>query len=509
MLKLTYSKELHTYYISDLHLDQKKDKKGDIIKIKNKKKYLKEQISYLMNNIDDYENNLLCFLGDISENLSLSKDFFSLLREEYSGKILYCLGNHEYYGFKKNKNLKESFLQSLRSLNIIVIGINGQLFAIDKYNCVRIVKYMNVYEIKSLIYCCTGCGIKDLTRSITLNEEEESLIAKEQNENYQKAIDISKKFNLPLIIMSHYNPEAYIENIIYDKNIYYLYGHTHWNNLKRDLNIYADAQIGYEEKPCYCKELYIERIPHKFESFENGIHKISLNDYYSFICKNSSFSMSPPKPNSKYWNGNIYMIKKDIYYMFFIKYSKSLCILSGGARHTANYDLDYYFTHFEEQIQLQCYWVKDNWYSYMKKIGEYIKNIGGMGHIHGAIIDIDFYNHIFVNPLDGSIMPYYSPMVDNGIVERFAYKTISELIMNHCPELIYNENKYQIDFPLKYALIESNNTQLTKEENNIMDYKINRKFGHNLQRAIENNIISIWIDINKDENNNNNNNLLT
>ena len=65
MLKLTYSKELYIYYISDLHLDYKKDKKGNIIKIKNKKKYLKEQISYLMNNIDDYENNLLCFLGDV------------------------------------------------------------------------------------------------------------------------------------------------------------------------------------------------------------------------------------------------------------------------------------------------------------------------------------------------------------------------------------------------------------------------------------------------------------
>lgn len=503
MLKLTYSKELHIYYISDLHLDHKKDKKGNIIEIKNKKKYLKEQISYLMNNIDDYEDNLLCFLGDVSENLSLSEEFFSLLREEYSGKILYCLGNHEFYGLKKNKNLKENFLQNLRSLNVAVFGTRGQLLAIDKYNHIRIAKGINAYEIKTLIYCCTGCGIKDLTRSITLNEEEESLIAKEQNENYQKVIDISKKFNLPLIIMSHYNPEAYIENIVYDKNIYYLYGHTHWNNLKRDLNVYADAQIGYEEKPCYCKELYVERVPHKFESFEDGIHQISLEDYYSFICKNCSFTMSAPKPNSNYY-GTLYMIKKDIYYMFFnesIK-SKSLCILNGGQKRKALYNLEYYFTHFEEQIQLQCYWLKDNWYSYMEKVSEYIQNIGGTGHIHGAIIDIDFTSHVFVNPLDGSIMPYFSPMVNNGVIERFAYKSIPELIINHCPELTYNENKYPIDFPLKYALIDNNNTQLTKEENKIMDYKLNREFGHKVQRAIENNIISIWIDVDKNENNN-------
>ena len=138
----------------------------------------------------------------------------------------------------------------------------------------------------------------------------------------------------------------------------------------------------------------------------------------------------------------------------------------------------------------------------MEKVSEYIQNIGGTGYIHGTIIDIDFTSHVFVNPMDGSLMPYFSPMAYDGVIERFAYKSIPELIINHCPELIYNENKYPIDFPLKYALIDNNNTQLTKEENKIMDYKLNREFGHKIQRAIENNIISIWIDVDKNGNNN-------
>lgn len=500
MLKLTYSKELHIYYISDLHLDYKKDEKGKVIKIKNKQKYLKKQISYLIKNINNHDNNILCFLGDISEDLSLNESFFTLLREQYFGYILYCLGNHEYYSFKKNKKQKESFLQSMDNLGIFIFETKGQLLAVDKNNHIYLASSMDVYKIKFLIYGSTGSGVKDLARSITLNEEEESLISEEQNKRYQKVINISKKFNIPLVIMSHYNPEIYIENIVYDKNIYYLYGHTHRNIKKKDLNIYADAQIGYKENPCYCKELYVERIPHKFESFEDGIHQITLEDYYSFICKNCSFTMTRPKSNSSYY-GTLYMIKKDIYYMFFsesIK-TKSLCILHGGQRRKALYNLEYYFIHFEEQIQLQCYWLKDNWYNYMKKVSEYIQNIGGTGYIHGAIIDIDFTNHVFINPFDGSIMPYFSPITNNGAIERFAYKSIPELIINHCPELVYDEKKYPIDFPLKYALIDNNNTQLTKEENEIMDYKLNREFGHKIQRAIENNIISVWID--KTENN--------
>lgn len=496
MVELAYFKEFHIYYISDLHLDNKKDRNGNIIKIEETAEYLLEQIHCLIANINSNDNNLLVFLGDVSENLNLAYNFFKLLREVYSGRIIYCLGNHECYGaHKKSKEYAESFSQAICALKISIVGIEGKIFGIDKKNYLYPVRYKeDFYTMKYLLYCSTGCGIKDLSHSITFNEEKESKIARKQNKQYHEVIELSKEFKIPLIVMTHFNPEAYLENIVYDKNIYYLCGHTHFNIKKKDLNFYADAQIGYELIPCRCKELFIEEIPHVFENLEDGIHQVSLEDYYSFICRKSSFSMKQPKSNSNYY-GEIYMIKKSIYYMFLNESSiGTLSILSGGQKRKASHDLKYYYTHFDEQINLQCYYLRDNWYDYVKKLSEYVKSIGGTGHIHGTIIDIDFYNHIFINPIDKTIMPYYSPLITDGHVERFAYKSIHALLVKHCPELLCNENKYAVDFPLKYSLIEKNNIQLTQEENKIMDYQLNRQFGHKIQRAIENNIISTWID---------------
>ena len=43
-----------------------------------------------------------------------------------------------------------------------------------------------------------------------------------------------------------------------------------------------------------------------------------------------------------------------------------------------------------------------------KGIAERIAMIGGRGKIHGCIIDIDWFNHIFVNPCDLKITPYWA-----------------------------------------------------------------------------------------------------
>ena len=55
--------------------------------------------------------------------------------------------------------------------------------------------------------------------------------------------------------------------------------------------------------------------------------------------------------------------------------------------------------------------------SYMDKllnISKVIKSIGGDGSIHGCIVDIDYYNHIYINPVDGKITEY-----SNAIVHDF------------------------------------------------------------------------------------------
>lgn len=43
------------------------------------------------------------------------------------------------------------------------------------------------------------------------------------------------------------------------------------------------------------------------------------------------------------------------------------------------------------------------------QISRELKRLGFYGTIHGLIVDVDFYNHIMVNPIDGTITFYYSP----------------------------------------------------------------------------------------------------
>ena len=73
----------------------------------------------------------------------------------------------------------------------------------------------------------------------------------------------------------------------------------------------------------------------------------------------------------------------------------------------------------------------------LKNISKVVEKIGGTGTIHGCIVDIDFYNHIYLNPYDGTISAYYSPWFGS----RYEYPTIEQLLDKHLPQLYANYKK--------------------------------------------------------------------
>ena len=75
--------------------------------------------------------------------------------------------------------------------------------------------------------------------------------------------------------------------------------------------------------------------------------------------------------------------------------------------------------------------------SAQKEIATFIKHIGGQGRIHGCIIDIDFYNHVFLNPLDGKITAYYA----TSMVDKKVYRNIASLLKFKCNKLFVNLEK--------------------------------------------------------------------
>lgn len=54
------------------------------------------------------------------------------------------------------------------------------------------------------------------------------------------------------------------------------------------------------------------------------------------------------------------------------------------------------------------------------------------GRVHGCIVDIDYYNHIYLNPYDGTIVPYYA--ID--MYDKDVYKNTLSLISFNRPELL-------------------------------------------------------------------------
>lgn len=53
-----------------------------------------------------------------------------------------------------------------------------------------------------------------------------------------------------------------------------------------------------------------------------------------------------------------------------------------------------------------------------------MKSIGGDGYIHGSIVDIDYFNHIYLDPIDGSLTPYYAESTE----ERMSFKSVNRLL---------------------------------------------------------------------------------
>lgn len=111
-----------------------------------------------------------------------------------------------------------------------------------------------------------------------------------------------------------------------------------------------------------------------------------------------------------------------------------LYILNGGTiKGLAQNDVQYYF----ENMDVMAEAVKSplNKYSeFQKAIGATVRKIGGWGTIHGCIVDIDGYNHLYVNPFDGTVTPYYA--VD--MIQKVAYPSIQNLLEKNCPKLFAN-----------------------------------------------------------------------
>lgn len=198
-------------------------------------------------------------------------------------------------------------------------------------------------------------------------------------------------------------------------------------------------------------------------SYEDGIYDITLDDYCTYY---KTLFPSWNKPKFKYTK-SIKFLKHSGFYMFVSVSAKNIysCFDGGRIYHLIK-PLSYYYDNlpaychqvlklfkpywdalftianklktvplsqeFEKQRYLEG---KKDESELSNSFQDYLKfrNAIGrfQGNVHGFIIDLDFFNHLYINPLDGSVHAYCA----DDMKSRNVYKSPETLIKKNLPSL--------------------------------------------------------------------------
>jgi hypothetical protein len=162
-------------------------------------------------------------------------------------------------------------------------------------------------------------------------------------------------------------------------------------------------------------------------------------------------------------------------------------ILYGGRKRNIYFqDVQFYYDNMDKYAEALKKGLSE-YHDYLRHLSAEIESIGGTGKIHGCIVDIDYYNHIYVNPFDGSINSYY------------AYSKVQKYFFNNFYSLLYYcNNKLYVSLnekikEEKFQLIESNN-ELSKDYKYVEDTSMYRYSDmiKALQSVILNGTIWVW-----------------
>lgn len=516
------------FYISDIHLEHRFINKFGTADISDKsaRKYIKKLIDEMFkkhnipcNKTDSFlktyswygfegiERNILIVAGDVASTVKLVKIFFEELKRQYIGKIVYVLGNHEYWDLDDENNmaiLRKSLEQEeifLLENDLLLFYVNhfSKLFFIED---IEIVRNEDLYKLENdeikekihdsclAIYGGTGFAYFNeefnsvngniYRNGITDIEDEKERTLKFLN-GYNRLLDIAK--NEPIIILSHMPKEDWSGNVEYNSNWTYFYGHTHSNCFIRnkEMTIIADNQIGYEKKYLELKSICFSPKKDIFAEYEDGIYEIDRDAYYLFLrCMYISCQ--------SYRDRQITMLKRDGKYLFLTRgKSGKLQLLDGfHVKDLEIQDINYYYDNMSEYCNLLIN-ATTPFLEYMYEVSLKIKQVGGTGVIHGSIIDIDFFNHVYVNPLDGKIVAYFATSPD----DKYIYPSIPALLKEECPDKykLFQKNKREFN---EISAFQDTELMIGTQYDDCRDYL---KASNQMKKIeyLSNNIIRIWM----------------
>jgi predicted phosphodiesterase len=500
-----FMRRVSIYYISDIHIDNKLAERFKDHATKNEiEYYIKRIVDKMVDSMPPEAVTKFIFIaGDVSSSFEISKMFYQKLVERnriYSRRIVCVLGNHELWNLDRAaKSNVDSIVELYRKLfnELEITFLQNELLIMDpEMKILSETELVNISEeelkkitIESQLTVFGGIGFSGYNPDFNASKliyfdavqtvQEDKKLTDQFNFLYNK---IKKALhNRKVIVLTHHPKQDWSDDDFNPEWIY-INGHTHRNEYEKNstIQLYADNQVGYFNEDVRLKKIDFSLKCNIFVDYEDGIHKISLDQYLLFYRKMGYII-------SCKLQGEFFLLKKSEVLMFIYKNEKgNIYILNGGRQNKLDHkDIEYYYNNMYKYSIIIKEGTK-SFYDYLDQLSKYIKSIGGSGKVHGSIVDIDYYNHVYVNIYDGKITPYWALSIDYKVV----YSTFQELLSNHCPNLLENLKND------KNELVEMRNELIPSGGEFYEDTRIYResKIMKRIQYLIDDNIIRIWND---------------
>lgn len=452
-------------YISDIHLNCKKVFNETFSKPFNEFDliyYIKEYADKFIEAYNEFKrpscDNDFCFiLGDLSYNININYYFFKEIKDKIKN-LYFVLGNHELWNYDNICNNPNDKLAQIRRkyanmLNELSINfLNNTLVVSDGHNNIkkleeRELEELDIQEIRNLCIKSSfilfgGTGFSGYNNEYnanigiyreTLSREDEISETEKFEGLYNKLVEACSDLTVTIATHMPFGDWCKGSRV---SGWTYINGHTHRNGFIYDsenkIKDFYDNQVGY-----YSQNISFRNIPVKntfdiFKDYEDGIYdNISRKDYIDFYRGHNIYINF----NSSY--KKIYLLKNSGFYFFMMLDDKdNLYYLDGGnKRKTVNKDINYYYNNMvfiSMLINTKITPIQN----LLNKISLFVKGFKGSGRIHGTIIDIDWYNHLYFNVKDKEndkrIYCYYAP----NMVQHFVYDNLISLLSDKRKDLL-------------------------------------------------------------------------
>ncbi len=256
-------------------------------------------------------------------------------------------------------------------------------------------------------------------------------------------------------------------------------------------------------KDAFIDSLLLENTDTDFDpnKYNDGIHNISINDYWTYYRNKADWTILRPKFSRTAY---VMFLKHDGFLMFVSVSPKgTLCLLQGGFLRKLDKPIQYYYDRLPEYGR-KVIGLFSKYWNAIYDVSSYVCRVtGGQGYarVHGCIVDIDFFNHIYINPFDGTVTPYYA----DSMYLKQAYPNLASLISAQMPHLLPAFHAEQAlnpsalafsDGSIPHQTLALTSQEVTEHSDIVYEtemYSISNRFKA-LQLVYDHHLVAVWYD---------------